>query len=70
MAIVSYEKLRVLMVQRRLQFKDLRVIFGFSPKTIKKLREDKSVNLSILLELCSFFECDIGDIMQVKIVKL
>lgn len=62
---VSYEKLRLLMVKRRLEFKDIRVIFGFAPRTISKLRNDVIVDMDTAIRLCEYFECNLSDIMDV-----
>lgn len=62
---VSYEKLRILMVKRRLEFKDIRVIFGFAPRTISKLRNDVLVDMDTVIRMCEYFECNLSDIMDV-----
>ena len=69
MVMVSYEKLRVMMVKRRLEWKDIRIIFEFAPRTITKLKEDQPVRMDTILQLCDYFECDISDIMEVRHIK-
>lgn len=68
MISVSYEKLRILMAQKRLEWKDIRIMFGFAPRTITKLKNNQPIDMSIILKLCQGFNCDIGDLMQVKII--
>ncbi|MDY3367550.1 MULTISPECIES: helix-turn-helix transcriptional regulator [Clostridia] len=66
MMYVSYEKLRVLMVKKKIEWKHIRVGLGLAPRTITKLKEDRIVDTDVLIRLCEFFHCDIGDIMAVK----
>lgn len=64
--MISYKKLRLLLVERGFQFKDLRLALNLTPRTIKKLREDAYVDLETLEKICIFFEVDIGDIMHIS----
>lgn len=66
MAYITYEKLRIKMVKSRLEWKDMKTIFGFSSHTIVKLKNDKSVNMDVILKICEYFKCDISDIMEVR----
>ena len=65
MTKVSYDKLKHMMIDRRLEWKDLKTIFSFSPHTIIKLKNDQVVQMDVLLKICDYFKCDISDIMQV-----
>lgn len=64
--VISYKKLRFLLVSRRMEFKDLRKALELTPRTVKRLREDGGyVDLETLERICVFFKVDIGDIMEV-----
>lgn len=66
MVRISYEKFRLLLVKKRLEWKDIKIIFGWSSRTIVKLKQDEPVRMDILLQICEYFECDISDIMEIK----
>lgn len=63
--MISYKKLRLLLVERGFEYKDFRIALELTPRTVKKLREDAYVDLETLEKICIYFDVDIGDIMQV-----
>lgn len=63
---ITYEKLKIKMVKSRLEWKDMKHIFGFSSHTIVKLKNDQNVNMDVILRICDYFKCDISEIMEVK----
>ncbi len=65
----NYTKLRILMVEHRLEWKDISAIFRFSTHTISRLKNDQIVSLETLIRLCSYFNCNIGDIMDINIIN-
>ena len=42
---------------------DLRKAIDLSPNTMTKLRRDEEVSLSVLIRICNYLNCDIGDII-------
>lgn len=65
MVYVTYEKLRIKMVKSKIEFKDLKTIFGFSSHTIVKLKKDKLVNMDVIMRICNYFKCDGSEIMEI-----
>lgn len=65
MVYVTYEKLRIKMVKSKIEFKDLKTIFGFSSHTIVKLKKDRVVNMEVILRICDYFKCNGSDIMEI-----
>lgn len=59
---VSYEKLWVLIAQRRLSKKDICDVTGISSRTMAKLSKNESVTTDTLARICEVLSCDIGDI--------
>lgn len=59
---VSYEKLWVLIAQRRLSKKDICDVTGISSRTMAKLSKNESVTTDTLAKICEVLNCDIGDI--------
>lgn len=70
---ISYKKLWMLLIQRDITKVMLRRDLGIAPGTMSKLNKGKEVALSVLLRICEYLNCDIGDICEVihtdKIVK-
>ena len=60
---VSYKKLWKLLIDRDLKKNDIRKFLSSS--TISKLNRGELVSLEILVKLCRYLKCDIGDIVEV-----
>ena len=60
---ISYNRLRKLLVDRKMSKADLRKIAGIAPNTMTKLRRDQEVTLTVLGRICDVLNVNIGDIM-------
>lgn len=61
---ISYNRLRKLLVDRKMSKADLRKIAGIAPNTMTKLRRDQEVTLTVLGRICDALNVNIGDIME------
>lgn len=61
---ISYKKLWVMLIQRDITKVQLRTDVGISAGTISKLNKGEDVALSVLLRICDYLNCDIGDICE------
>ncbi len=61
---VSYKKLWMQLIQKDITKSTLRKDLGFSTSTMSKLNKGEEVSLSVLLRLCDYLKCDIGDICE------
>ena len=61
---ISYKKLWVMLIQRDITKVQLRTDVGISVGTMSKLNKGEDVALSVLLRICDYLDCDIGDICQ------
>lgn len=61
---ISYNRLRKLLVDRKMSKADLRKIAGIAPNTMTKLRRDQEVTLTVLGRICDVLNVNIGDIME------
>ena len=61
---ISYKKLWKLLIDKDLKKNDLRKLL--SPATVNKLNHNKVVSMTVLMEICSFLRCDIGDIVEIQ----
>ena len=61
---ISYNRLRKLLVDRKMSKADLSKIAGIAPNTMTKLRRDQEVTLTVLGRICDVLNVNIGDIME------
>ena len=52
----------VLLVEREISAIDLRKDLNIATGTMTKLRRNEEVAMSVLLRICEYLECDIGDV--------
>ena len=62
---ISYKKLWVLLIQEDISKATLRKDVGLSTGTMSKLNKGEEVALTVLMRLCDYLDCDIGDICEV-----
>lgn len=62
---VRYNKLWRLMKENKLKKSELAKAAELSVYTMTKLNNDRPVNMSVMMNLCKVFHCDIGDLMEV-----
>lgn len=61
---ISYKRLWVLLIQRDITKVTLKRKVGISAGTMCKLNKGEEVALSVLLRICDYLDCDIGDICE------
>ena len=59
---ISYKKLWILLAEKELSKIELREGAGIAPNTMTKLNQEKEVSLDVLLRICDYLDCNIGDI--------
>ena len=59
---ISYKKLWMLLIQKDITKVRLKRDLGLAAGTMSKLNKGEEVALSVLLRICDYLECDIGDI--------
>lgn len=62
---ISYKKLWILLIEKEISPARLRKDLNIATGTMTKLRKNEEVALSVLLRICEYLNCDIGDICQV-----
>ena len=63
---ICYNKLWKILVDKKLSKADLRKAIGAAPNTLTKLRRDEEVSMTILIRICEYLDCDIGDIVSLE----
>ena len=59
---INYKKLWVLLVERDISPASLRKDLNIASGTLTKMRRNEEVALSVLLRICDYLDCNIGDI--------
>lgn len=59
---ISYKKLWILLIEKDISPVQLRRDLKISSGTMTKLRKNEEVAMSVLLRICEYLNCNIGDI--------
>ena len=62
---ISYKKLWVLLIEKDITRVQMRRDLKIATGTMSKLNKGEEVALSVLLRICDYLDCDIGDICSV-----
>jgi DNA-binding Xre family transcriptional regulator len=62
---VSYKKLWKLLIDREINKKTLASMANISGATITKLAKCESVNMEMLVRICTALKCDLHDIVEI-----
>lgn len=62
----SYKKLWILLAHKEISKAQLRKDLKMASSTLTKLNKNEVVSLSLLLKICDYLKCDIGDIMEAQ----
>lgn len=61
---ISYKKLWVLLIEKDITKPRLRRDLRLTTGTMSKLNKGEDVAFSVLLRICDYLDCDIGDICE------
>ena len=59
---MSYKKLWIMLVEKEISQATLTKDLNIASGTMTKLRRNEEVALSVLLRICEYLDCNIGDI--------
>ena len=59
---ISYKKLWILLVEKDISQTTFRKDLNIATGTMTKMRRNEEVALSVLLRICEYLDCNIGDI--------
>lgn len=63
--IVNYNRLWKLLIDKKMNKKDLRLAANISTTAVAKLTKGQNVTTDLLLKICNALDCDFADIMEV-----
>lgn len=61
---ISYKKLWILLIEKNISQAAFRKDLNIATGTMTKLRKNEEVALSVLLRICDYLDCNIGDICE------
>lgn len=61
---ISYKKFWMLLIEKEITKPQLRKDLCLATGTMSKLNKSEEVALSMLLRICDYLDCDIGDICE------
>ena len=64
--IISYNKLWHLMLDKKINKRELREMTGISTASIAKLGKGENITTDILIKICKALDCDITEIMELS----
>ena len=66
---ISYKKLWILLIEKDLTKAKMRKDLKIATGTMSKLNRNEEVALSVLIRICEYLNCDIGDVCSVVNTK-
>ena len=66
---ISYNGLWKILIDNNMQKKDLILELKLSSSTVAKMGKGEKVSLEVLEKICSFFQCNIGDVISFEDTK-
>ena len=61
---INYKKLWILLIEKDITPVKLRKDLNIATGTMTKLRRNEEVALAVLMRICEYLDCDIGDICE------
>lgn len=61
---ISYKRLWVMLIEKDITKVQLRKDLRLSPGTMSKLAKGEEVSMAVLIRICEYLDCDIGDVCQ------
>ena len=64
--VISYNRLWKLLIDKKMNRRDLKSATGISTATIAKLGKGGNITTEILVKICEALDCDLNDIMELS----
>ena len=64
--VISYEGLWKKLAEKNLQRRNLEKDLNLSSATIAKLGKGETVSLKVLVKICKYLKCDLGDVASLN----
>lgn len=60
----SYDKLWILLIERKMKKTDLIQFAGISSNVLAKMGKEETISMESMRKICEALRCDIGDVMS------
>ncbi len=61
---ISYNNLWKLLIDRNIKKQELKEATGLGSTTMTKLNNNHLVSMEVMMKICFFLQCDIGEVMS------
>ena len=62
---VCYNRLWKMLIDKKMNKADLARATKVTAATLSKMSKDKPVSIEVLMRICAYLRCDIGDVMEI-----
>lgn len=62
---VSYNKLWKILIDKRMKKTEFAKAIGIGQNTLAKLGKNETVSMDVMVKICNFLDCNIGDVMDI-----
>lgn len=66
---ISYNNLWKLLIDRNIKKQELKEATGLGSTTMTKLNANQIVSMEVMMKICFYLQCDIGDVMSFTFSK-
>ena len=63
---VNYNKLWKILIDKRMKKTEFAKAIGIGQNTLAKLGRNDTVSMEVMVKICSFLDCNIGDVMDIE----
>ena len=63
--MISYKKLWKTLIDKGMNKTELKIATGIGSTTLYKLTHNEPVSMDVIVKICLFLKCNVGDIMDV-----
>lgn len=63
---VNYNKLWKILIDKRMKKTEFAKAIGIGQNTLAKLGRNDTVSMEVMVKICRFLDCNIGDVMDIE----
>ena len=67
MAVITFDPLWKLLIDRKMSKNELAKVTGLSKSTIAKMTNGESVTLEVVARICDHLRCSLSDVVEIKL---
>lgn len=63
---VNYNKLWKILIDKKMKKTEFAKAIGIGQNTLAKLGRNDTVSMEVMVKICRFLDCNIGDVMDIE----